>query len=346
MKSISTRIKRILSLIPLLRKHPDMLVEDLAMDLGCKPREILADLNRILLCGVPPYLPDDYISVYQDGRRVSLRFADHFKRPVRLTVKEALSLKLALDSLPRGVGEELEEAKKSLKEKVSRMLGRDGRTSSSDIEERVLVDTATRKRSAKLEALEEALHKRKTVHLTYYSARTDSITERSVCPYGLVDHRGDAYLVGHCRLRGKMLPFRVDRIKEVALTDERYEIPADFDLDRFRLKTMYIPSGKEIMARIRFDGTVARWVREQYGEDRIRELSGGDIVVEIPVGGFPWIVNQLIVYGPHAEILEPAELRNYMKGHLRSFLDRFRKHSPPDPEEESERSEIGSDPLL
>ncbi len=67
---------------------------------GCAPETILADLDAVLLCGVPPYLPNDYIGVVLEGDKIYLSFAEHFRRPVNLTFEETLSLNLALQAAP------------------------------------------------------------------------------------------------------------------------------------------------------------------------------------------------------------------------------------------------------
>src|SRR5512137_992144 len=116
------RIQRILTLIPYLRDHPGVRLEELEEFCGAPAAEILGDLNRILLCGVPPYLPDDYIGVYVDDGKVDIRFAEHFKRPVRFTLPEALALKLAIESLPPGGDAAYKDARRLLLEKIGRIL--------------------------------------------------------------------------------------------------------------------------------------------------------------------------------------------------------------------------------
>src|SRR3990167_3728028 len=102
MNDPSENIGRILSLIPYIRENPGIPLRDLAHHFGCPPKEIMGDLNRILLCGVPPYLPDDYIGVYIENDCVEINFADHFARPIRLTLQEGLALRVAIESLPKG----------------------------------------------------------------------------------------------------------------------------------------------------------------------------------------------------------------------------------------------------
>ena len=51
------------------------------------------DLALVLMIGVPPYSPGDYLDVEEDDdQRVTIRLAEHFRRPLRLTAAEGLAL--------------------------------------------------------------------------------------------------------------------------------------------------------------------------------------------------------------------------------------------------------------
>ena len=84
------RLRRLLSVIPLIQRRQGISLTELQETLGVSKKELQTDLNAILLCGTPPYHPHDYISVHVEGDRVMVDFADHFARPARLTLPEAL----------------------------------------------------------------------------------------------------------------------------------------------------------------------------------------------------------------------------------------------------------------
>jgi hypothetical protein len=67
-------------------------VSEVCQRFDISERELLADLNMLFMCGVYPYTPDSLIEVDLDGGRVWVRFADWFRRPLRLTPPEGLAL--------------------------------------------------------------------------------------------------------------------------------------------------------------------------------------------------------------------------------------------------------------
>ena len=99
------RLRRALTLIPLLQRRQGMRITAIARYLGVTPREVSEEIrDLVMMCGVPPYFPHNYIGFFIEGDRVFVRFADHFRRPVRLTLPEALSLNLALRTLEGSSG--------------------------------------------------------------------------------------------------------------------------------------------------------------------------------------------------------------------------------------------------
>jgi len=90
-------LRKVLAILPLVQAHQGITVAELSRLTGIPEEEIAGDLpNLVNLCGVPPYSPIDLVDLEVEGDRVTIRFADQFRRPVRLTLKEALALELAL----------------------------------------------------------------------------------------------------------------------------------------------------------------------------------------------------------------------------------------------------------
>ncbi len=334
------RIQRILTLIPYLRANPGVRVEDLEAYCGASAAEVLGDLNRILLCGVPPYLPDDYIGVYVEEGKVEIRFAEHFRRPVRFTLPEALALKLAIESLPPGGDETYRDARRRLLEKIGRILGAEAAEQGGGtrleatraVEGRLAAISGrgptygllpARRRNAEvlgviLPALEA--RPRHEVEIDYYSASSDQMRPRKVRPYGLVDKSGEHYLVAFDHATKEVRSFRVDRIRAARpLAGTPFEVPAKFNLKKFEKIDMNFRKRFSHTVKVRFDRSVARYVRESRREDKIDEAPDGSLLVTMKVANAPWLLNEVLQYGTAAEIVEPAEMRKAMREHLAAF---------------------------
>ena len=81
------KLRLYLSLIPLLRQRPGITFKEVGEHLGMSAHAAQKEIpEALMLCGVPPYMPHDYIACFTEGEKITLRFADHFRRPAKLTL--------------------------------------------------------------------------------------------------------------------------------------------------------------------------------------------------------------------------------------------------------------------
>lgn len=318
MADLNARLARMLTMIPYLRLHPGVRVRQLADYLDCTPETLLADLDAVLLCGVPPYLPNDYISVVVEGDRISIDFASHFRRPVNLTFHEALSLILALQHLPltkRG-----REAAEALGKKIIEILPRGARKVLRSARRQVNVGPLCRGVRQRVALLQQAIEERREVRMTYYTASRDELTDRSFRPYGLVEHNAEWYVVGHCLLRDAERPFRVDRIRDLDLLDTTFTAPPSFNLEAYRTEEMYFPTRRDLRVKLKIAPELAPRMREEQRNSRVRELADGSLILHISVSQPEWIISWVLSHAGQVELLAPEALRKKIRAACRQTL--------------------------
>jgi proteasome accessory factor C len=321
MTGIARRLQRILLMVPYIQNHPGIRVTELAAYLGCPAETILADLDAVLLCGVPPYLPNDYIGVVLDGDRIHLSFAEHFKRPVNLTFEEALSLNLALRRLPLTRGKH--DAAQKLRKKIISLLPQGSRGMWRDARRRLNVGAARKALQERMAVLDQAIESRREVRMEYFTVSRDAMTERDVRPYGLIEHNGEWYLVGYCMLRERELPFRVDRMRRLQLLDRKFDAPTGFDIEKYRRPQMYFPSSRDMRVKLRIAPELARWIREEELSGRMRELADGGLVLHLSVSQPEWIVSWVAAHAGKVEVLSPEALRRRVSEACRRALANY-----------------------
>jgi len=318
---VAERVGRILALIPYIRSHPGISLTQLARYAGCSPKDLMRDLDRILMCGVPPYSPHDYVGVHVEGKRVTVGFADHFKRPVRLTLTEALALQVMLST----VGGGLRQA--AVAEKIEAALGAGTKRKATQASKRIQVLAGYKPLAERLRVIEKAIADRRELAIEYYTASRDDMTQRNIRPYGLIEHQGWWYVIAFCRLRDRVLPFRVDRIKALKLTDDTFEIPDHFNLDAYTQTELYLPSRRDRAVEIKFDHEVARWVRENAPPADIKSLPDGGILLRVRASHMQWVIRWVLPFGPHAEIVGSLPARKAMTDLCDRMLRNYRARS-------------------
>ncbi len=321
MDELAHRLNRILTMIPYVRKHPGIRVRELARYLRCSPDMIIADLNAVLLCGVPPYLPNDYIGVVLEGERIHLSFAEHFRRPVNLTFQEAVSLGLALRSLPPS--RHRRQACERLQRKIMALLPQDSQDLYRAAGRQLQVGALHRGVYERVALLEQAIEERREVHIEYYTASRDAMTERDIRPYGVIEHNGEWYVVGHCLFRDRELPFRVDRMKTIRLTNRRFAPPEDLDIEKYRRPQMYFPSSRDLRVKLHIAPELARWVRDEHPTGKVHQLPDGGLILHLLVSQPQWIISWVVAQAGKVELLAPPALRKQIAAACQSTLRRY-----------------------
>jgi predicted DNA-binding transcriptional regulator YafY len=136
------------------------------------------------------------------------------------------------------------------------------------------------------------------------------------------------YLIGFDETVDAMRTYKVERIRSSSLTADRYEIPADFDPDRWLAHSWGIWSSDTTEVadvQLRFDASVAHRVRESiwHRSQQLTELPDGRIEMRLAVAGIveirPWILS----WGDAVEVLAPPALREVVATAVRSAAARY-----------------------
>jgi proteasome accessory factor B len=136
------------------------------------------------------------------------------------------------------------------------------------------------------------------------------------------------YLIGFDEPAAAMRTYKVERIRSATLTQDRYELPEDFDPDRWLANSWGIWSSDgtpAVRVRLRFDRSVAHRVREAiwHRAQELTELPGGGVELAVTVAGTveirPWVLS----WGDGVEVLEPPELRDAVAASVRAAAARY-----------------------
>jgi predicted DNA-binding transcriptional regulator YafY len=136
------------------------------------------------------------------------------------------------------------------------------------------------------------------------------------------------YLIGYDEPADAMRTYKVERIRSATLTQDRYEIPDNFDPDRWLANSWGIWSSEgtpTVRVRLRFDAEVAHRVREAiwHRSQVLTELPDGGVELAVTVAGIveirPWVLS----WGDGVEVLEPPELRDAVASAVRAAAARY-----------------------
>ena len=147
---------------------------------------------------------------------------------------------------------------------------------------------------------------------------------RTLDPYGVLFRAGFWYVVGSEHDTDEVKVFRVDRVEGdvEAGPPGAFEIPAGFrSADQLAADPALIGDEPAVVARVRIDAGHAPRVVRRFGEERVAERADdGAVVIEMTVVNRPAFRSWVLGLLDHAEVLEPAELRQEVVGWLEEIV--------------------------
>ena len=161
------------------------------------------------------------------------------------------------------------------------------------------------------EVVSKAVLRSVELNFEYRKLKSSGYEARSVRPYHLGCLENQWYLFAQDLDRGQLRTFALPRMRKVSLTSKSFRRPADFSISRILSGSFGVfSSGKKHRIRLQFDSFAARLVaeREWHESQRVREIAGGSIILELELGGLEEIERWILSWGKHARVLAPKEL--------------------------------------
>jgi proteasome accessory factor C len=303
-----------LNLVPYLLARPGIAVSEAAADLGVTDRQLREDLELLWVCGLPGYGPGDLIDMAFDGDRVTITYDAGIDRPLRLNQDEALALVVALRMLAQVPGVQDPEAVERALAKIESAAG----DAASGLPVAASETTAGMERVADLQG---AVARRHAMHLTYYTATRDEITERVVDPMRVLVVGGRIYLEAWCRRAEAVRRFRVDRIQSATELDEPSAPPPDIEVTDVS-DGIFSPSPELPLVTVRI-GRWSRWITEYYPCERVVEESPDRWLVSLRASDLAWARRLVLGLGPDVTVVGPPELRTAVRAEAVAALSAY-----------------------
>jgi len=255
--------------------------------------------------------------------------------PLAFTYDEALALFLCRRAISPLAGTFFWQSAQQALRKIRASLGKRAATYVERMLGRIHPTRIGGDYSSKAEMLDQlwiAIEDSKATFITYHSTRSTEPLTYDMHPYGIVEHRGSLYLVGHSQQHDELRHWKVDRIEEVEVTKVPFRRPADFDLEEHLAGSFGVyRGGKSVRVRVRFAPEAARYVREKtmHASQRVVPQQDGSVIAEFQLGSLVEVKSWILSFGRQAEVLEPLELIDEVASELRAALGTYTVSDDP-----------------
>jgi proteasome accessory factor B len=174
-----------------------------------------------------------------------------------------------------------------------------------------------RRHAASVSALSRASLEHLKVEVTY-RATDDQSKTYLFSPYCIAYYAGELYTIGWSDGRNAVRTLRVDRLRSVKPTNQRFERPKDFDPEDYLGRGFGIyAEGPQEQVRIEFAPEAARTVKERewHPTQRLEDRPDGGVILKMSVQGLSEVARWVLYHAPNATVIDPPELRKAVAEH-------------------------------
>jgi predicted DNA-binding transcriptional regulator YafY len=316
-------LARQLQLMQMLEHRQEIVVPEVAAELGYTVRTVYRDLQVLERVGVP---------IYQErqGRNARWRVMDGYRRRLSITLgwPEMMALALARKMLERLSAPPLTGAAASAIAKVNDALPREVAQRAAGFDQVLSAHLGASHEYARhgpvFRTLMDAIERRESVTLQHRKLGERAGIERVVDPYLLHVQSGAVYLIGFCHQRNAVRTFLLDRISQATRTGALFAARASFAASALLQGAIGPWEGKPQHIQLRFDADVAELAAERqvHPTQMTQWCSNGELDVSFRAPVCPPLITWLLGWGHHVRVISPAALAaRLQRAHARAAND-------------------------
>lgn len=174
--------------------------------------------------------------------------------------------------------------------------------------------------SKEIEKIRKALISMKKIRFDYRI--NGEIKPITLNPYGIIIS-DKYYLVGFNSYKNDLRQYLVNKISNVSVLDEYFEVQDGFNLNEYANNSFGIYQEESINVVLEFNKSIAEDVLNYHfhPSQKIKELPDGNVQVRFSAGGTYAMCQELFKWGTNVKILKPAKFKEYYKKYLHDVLN-------------------------
>lgn len=286
---------RLFEMLYMLMKHDGITAAKLAERFEVSTRTIYRDVESLSGAGIPVYT--------ERGKSGGIRLLGEFVLDKSLlTAEEQNEILFALQSLKATSAIENEQT-------ISRLSGLFQKNAVDWIDVDFSRWGSGEGEKIKFQFIKNGILEQRVLSFRYYNtAGQESL--RMTEPLKLRFKSGSWYLLAHCRTKKELRLFKISRMEQVCLLDERFRRPVS------ELPAMEPPETRRLSStalELLFTPKAAYRIYESFNRKDVTRNEDGSYSVSVTFPEDQWLMGFLLSFGPELLVLSPNHIREKLR---------------------------------
>ena len=306
------KIDRMLTTIVMLLNRDRISAKELAEKFEISVRTVYRDIDAINMAGIP--------IVSYPGNNGGFGIMENYKLDHQvLTLNNMCSMLSAL----KGINSTLEDVELESSIEKLRNLIPQHKSDHVDLHmEQIIIELPWRYTSRlkkRVKIIQNAITQSQLMTITYRN-KVNETSARQIEPMSLIFKGYTWYLFAYCRLRADFRVFRISRIIDMQVEEQRFERreKSYHEIEQASMKRVASTS-----ITLRFAPEVRTRVEDSFDRENIEVLSTGELIVTAHFPEEESYYPMIFSFGEHVEVLGPERIRRVVASKIKSIQDKY-----------------------
>lgn len=316
------RVHRMISILLLIEDKGKIKAKELATELETSVRTIYRDIDALCEAGIP--LTTD------TGPNGGIHFVDGYTVGIKnLRGEEIINLYLNGMGIKADRQSDMAMQVNTALLKLQKNLSSELNSDLNTIKKRFYVDDTPwwgeMHRLHSVDIIMQSIWQSKKLRITYEKHKGE-LSRRDIRPYGIVVKEMDWYMIAYCERSNAIRTFKCERIIECEYLEKDFIIPGDFYIEEFWKKTKHLfisgcSEREKYPVVIRLDKRRA----DILANFEVYKIEEGESYIKATINmhKYEFAVDDILGIIGYAEVLKPAELRNYVAETLCNVIRKY-----------------------
>jgi predicted DNA-binding transcriptional regulator YafY len=310
------RIDRLSAILIHLQSKKWVTAGEIADRFSMSLRTVYRDLKALEEAGVPVGAEAGKGYYLVDGYRLP---------PVMFTREEAGAMLMAEKMVEKFTDNSVKEHYQSAMYKIKSVLPDIEKQFVSDLNCNIEVYYTPKGDSPNnfMSLIHQALVNNQVLHIEYFSISKEEHTCREIEPVGLCFYSISWHLIAYCRLRNEYRDFRVDRIKNLTLGNEKFVPREKITMREYFQRYSESRELSEVVLRVNKKAeAIFQTVKYYYGFLGEEERNGF-LEMDFVSDDLDYFGRWLLMYADCVEVVKPLKLKTIMQDLVASIKNNF-----------------------